>query len=413
MAKQVSAIKFVGKLGNLVGQSGIDGQTILREKAASVANPQTKDQMAQRAKIKLAGKVAGMLGEVGQLALKANGFKTTRRGTLVKDLLENIMVVDEVAEMPRRLYLVKNPMAVSLPEDVTVTIDAVNNVISGNIAGLPVGTATAKALLVYDRTTQQWTKTSVLDATSSVAITVDNQVNCDVYFYAEIVLPTTAEGRAKLDNLLGQAPGYKVPINRLDASNYGYSQTLNAGMVNGVKYSDSIAANPDAVISSILTTMGEGMSSAITIGLNAAAAANNTSTLQEFINRNYEYVDPTETELNRVQYDEIEVSSGDLTGVALGEANFATPLTVTVPIDDSYSDERFNRDDDQVFIVVYSKTNNRGILSAGKDRISESVEVMVPSYWQGHYVEVWAFVQSAEDPTHVSDTIYCGSGRIA
>lgn len=415
MARQISAIKFVGTLGNLVGSSGIDGKTIIREKAASVANPQTKDQMNQRAKMKLAAKVAGMLGEVGQLSLKANGFKTTRRGTLIKDLLEKISVTDQVAEMPRQLSLVKSPMAVSLPDEVTVYIDEVNNVISGNITGLPTGTLSAKALLLFNRNTEQWDNISTLDAGTTLSMAVADQNVYDVYFYAEVVMPTTTEGRAKLNNLLGVNPGYKVAVNRLDASNYGYSRTFNAGIVNGVKYDDKVPASNEAIINSELTTLAEGMASTINIGLAASAQQDNVSIQQEFINLNYDNINPAATAINRIDWEKIIVSQGELTPVALGEANFTTPLTVSVPIDDSYSDPRFNKDEDRVYIVVYSKTNGSSILSAPKKRIETDnpVTVTLPSYWQGHYVEVFGFVQSVDDPTLCSDSIYCGSGRIA
>ena len=120
-----------------------------------------------------------------------------------------------------------------------------------------------------------------------------------------------------------------------------------------------------------------------------------------------------------VQYDHVSITAPDahLTEVACGEANFATPLTVTVPIDDSYFDNRFNSEEDKVYLVVYSKTAGQTVVSDGTaKRDSESVSVNVPGYWQGHFVEVFAFVDA--DPFSkragmTSPTIYCGSGRIA
>ena len=58
----------------------------------SVSNPRTDAQMSNRAKMKLAAQVAGMLGEVGRTALIANGYKKTDRGKLVKRLLKSIVV---------------------------------------------------------------------------------------------------------------------------------------------------------------------------------------------------------------------------------------------------------------------------------------------------------------------------------
>lgn len=52
-----------------------------------MANPRTPAQMSQRAKMKLAAQVAGMLGDVGRTALLANGNRKTDRGILIKRLL--------------------------------------------------------------------------------------------------------------------------------------------------------------------------------------------------------------------------------------------------------------------------------------------------------------------------------------
>ena len=55
MAKIVSIIQYVGKAGNTVGQKGPKGDVVFKQKAASVANPRTDAQMAQRAKSMIEG----------------------------------------------------------------------------------------------------------------------------------------------------------------------------------------------------------------------------------------------------------------------------------------------------------------------------------------------------------------------
>ena len=92
MARIVSIIQFTGRVGSAVGSKGKGGKVLLRQYQPSVSNPRTDAQMSQRAKMKLAAQVAGMLGEVGRTALIANGYKKTERGMLIKRLLKSVVV---------------------------------------------------------------------------------------------------------------------------------------------------------------------------------------------------------------------------------------------------------------------------------------------------------------------------------
>ena len=166
----------------------------------------------------------------------------------------------------------------------------------------------------------------------------------------------------------------------------------------------------------MLGEMGGALLGALQLGLKEYAAGQVSTEVGEFVKLNMENVSGSVHNLE-VAYDKLILSKGNLTEVALGEANFATPLTVSVPIDDSYYDSRFNSEDDIVYLIVYSKTNGTAVMSDGSvKRSDEQVSVSVPGYWQGHYVEVFAFVKSAaesDDPYNCSQTIYCGNGRIA
>lgn len=166
----------------------------------------------------------------------------------------------------------------------------------------------------------------------------------------------------------------------------------------------------------LLGEMGGALLKAIKVGLKEYAAEQMSTEVGEFVKVNMKNVSGTVNHLE-VAYDKMILSDGNLTGVALGEADFTTPLTVSVPIDDSYIDTRFNSEDDRVYVAVYSKTNGTAVVSDGSHKRSgEHVNVTVPGFWQGHYVEVYAFVKAsanAADPQMCSETIYCGSGRIA
>ena len=67
MGRIVSIIQFTGRAGSAVGSKGKGGKVLLRQYQPSVTNPRTPAQMSQRAKMKLAAQVAGMLGDVVDL----------------------------------------------------------------------------------------------------------------------------------------------------------------------------------------------------------------------------------------------------------------------------------------------------------------------------------------------------------
>lgn len=426
MAKQISAIKFIGTMGNMVGSKGLDGKVILREKAASVANPQTQGQMDQRARFKLASQVSGMMDAVAKTALKANGIKDTRRGTTNKEIMQFINVDNAgVAILNHEFNLVKHPKQTANALTAAVTFNG--NLVQGTLTGVQSSELVAKALLVYDHRDNQWKSTSVLDTNSGISLGVSGAQTdsgmLDVYFYAIVVTPSTAEGRARLNNLISQdADGnYKVNPNRLDSSNYDYTRMLVASSVRGVAAGDNEPADPaaaerqrNAAIAEFLTKINTPMKPQTSIGLREYAAANNMSNDEAFVALNKEFVSGTIDNLE-LDYENTKVSDGTLTAIAMGEPDLSTPLTVTVPIDDNYLDPEFNSADDIVHVVAYSKTGNEARWGTARRQDTE-VSFRVPGYWQGHFIEIYAFVEGAEDspnPGVCSRTLYCGAGRIA
>lgn len=430
MAKQISAIKFIGTMGNMVGSKGLDGKVILREKAASVTNPQTQGQMDQRARFKLASQVSGMLDAVAKTALKANGIKDTRRGTTNKEIMQFINVDSAgVASLNHVFNLVKHPKQTANALTAAVTFN--NNLVQGTLTGVQSDELVAKALLVYDHRDNQWKSTSALDTNSGISLGVTgaqaDSGMLDVYFYAIVVTPSTAEGRARLNNLISQdAEGnYKINPNRLDSSNYNYTRQLVASSIRGVAAGDNEPADPaaaerqrNAAIAEFLAKINAPMKTQTTIGLREYAAAHNMSIDEAFVALNKEFVSGPIDSLV-MDYENTKVSDGTLTGVAMGEPDYSTPLTVTVPIDDNYLDPNFNSADDTVHLIVLAKANDEHGYDArwGSCKRSESeVSFRVPGYWQGYFCEAYVFVEGAENspnPGVCSQTIYCGAGRIA
>ena len=67
MGKQISLVKFVGKLDNVVGYVNRNGEAIIRSKRENPYNPQTEEQMKQRVSFATANALAAIvkLGAIG------------------------------------------------------------------------------------------------------------------------------------------------------------------------------------------------------------------------------------------------------------------------------------------------------------------------------------------------------------
>lgn len=167
----------------------------------------------------------------------------------------------------------------------------------------------------------------------------------------------------------------------------------------------------------LLASIGGALLHALHLGMKSYSDLHASTELGAFMRLNLNKVSGETPEALEVDYETLSVSEGRLTAVALGEVDFSTPLTVSVAVDDNYLDPDFNSADDRLYLAVYSKTGGEAVLSDGTSkRTSESVSVRVPGYWQGHFVEVYAFMKAADsaaDPEVCSKTLYCGSGRIA
>lgn len=218
---------------------------ILKQKAASVSNPQTSKQMNHRARFKLATVVASMLGEVGRVALQANGYKKSERGELVKRIMRFVEVNQNQAELNYHLRLVNNP---SYRESITVAVSATENAYVATFSGASTGEVIAKAILVYDQTTGIWRHATALDTLDTLGIGKDaNEAGhfIEVYAYGIVLEPKTELARTNLsevDGYPGGEPntagsnnievrngvGYIVSVEGITSENYDFSPTISA-----------------------------------------------------------------------------------------------------------------------------------------------------------------------------------------
>ena len=230
MAKIVSIIQYVGKAGNTVGQKGPKGDVVFKQKAASVANPRTDAQMAQRAKMKLAAQVAGMLGEVGRTSLIANGFRKTDRGTLVKRLLHSIAVNNGQAQLLYDLHLVDNP---SYAEAITMQITSDSSQFTATFSGAAEGEPIAKAIMVHDLNTGLWRHTAALDTRTAISIGKSANESGDaleVFAYGIVLEPKTQDAWGALGQTGANQQGFVLDLNRVTTSGFAFSPTISAAL---------------------------------------------------------------------------------------------------------------------------------------------------------------------------------------
>lgn len=166
---------------------------------------------------------------------------------------------------------------------------------------------------------------------------------------------------------------------------------------------------------SFISKMAKGLDSALDLGYTDIVTAL-VSSRNWFTKRNYAQLSGTVDSV-AIAYDKVVLSNphAEVNVMATGEANFATPLTVILPVDDPYTDDDFGKATDGCVMAVYSKTNGLAVMKhTDEARGRNSIELTVPSYWQGHYVEVWCFMTRGTGSEMIcSETWYCGSGRIA
>ena len=232
MAKIVSLIQYVGKAGNTVGQKGPKGGIVFKQLAASVANPRTDAQMRQRAKMKLAAQVAGMLGEVGRTALIANGFRKTDRGTLIKRLLQNVVVNanGSQASLQYDLHLVDNP---SYAEAIAMQITSDTNQFTATFSGAAEGEPIAKAIMVHDLNTGLWRHTAALDTRTAISIGKSANESGDaleVFAYGIVLEPKTQDAWGTLGQTGANQQGFVLDLNRVTTTGFAFSPTISAAL---------------------------------------------------------------------------------------------------------------------------------------------------------------------------------------
>ena len=232
MARIVSIFQFTGRAGSAVGSKGKGGKILLRQYQPTVANPRTAAQMSQRAKIKLAAQVAGMLGEVGRTALIANGLRKTERGMLIKQLLQSIKVSADgnMASLGYDLNLVSNP---SYKRALSLSITSESSAFVATFSGAEAGEVIAKAILVHDLATGNWRHASAMDTNTTLSLGKSANESGDaleVFAYGIVLMPKTSEGFNNIGQTGANQTGYVIDLNKVSATNYDFSPCVSAAL---------------------------------------------------------------------------------------------------------------------------------------------------------------------------------------
>lgn len=244
MAKQTCNGTFVGKLGNYVGKKGKDGKYIVVPYTGGGVDPKTPAQMEVRAKMALSGKIASLLGIMGDEINVANGFSHSRKGLLVKQLIAGTYV-DQLGNvhLSSNLNLVITPKAKGdfAAEGTTLTITAPEAMRSGSVqmqfryevdSTQPLQRILG-VVMVYDETTQNWVSRSAIftekDGTISVPLPSPQLVGHSFQAYGFAMAVELEEGSAlALSRLAGEPESFIVSMaTAAAAGQYAYSQVVS------------------------------------------------------------------------------------------------------------------------------------------------------------------------------------------
>ncbi len=174
-------------------------------------------------------------------------------------------------------------------------------------------------------------------------------------------------------------------------------------------------------VNSLMNSIG----AAVNLGFGHLADTQRTLTRNLFLKANWDCVHADTPGAATVDYTELQLASGSLANVFFGNASFAEPLSVEVPITDPNDQNTICGRNDKVILLVYSPEATAAVLKEGH-RDDESLTATVPASWNGHRVHVWGFTLSTEEepwynedcacniyPRMASNSLYLGSGTIS
>ena len=161
--------------------------------------------------------------------------------------------------------------------------------------------------------------------------------------------------------------------------------------------------------------LGSAMLAAIDRGFANVLAKKPTTAVGLFVQLNKAAIHANSPDSVTVDYADLILAKGSLTGVIFGAPHFDTPDTVEVSFDANDGTYKAGGDD-KVRIAVYCPDAKAMVVSDVAKREDHTISTTVPSSWNGMKVHVWGFVEgNTPDMNNVglmSNSVYVGTGTI-
>lgn len=137
-----------------------------------------------------------------------------------------------------------------------------------------------------------------------------------------------------------------------------------------------------------------------------------------FIKENMSFVEGESQEALTFTFTDAVVAKGAVPDVSLGTPNFTTPSKVVVPVVSNNMSICNTEEDDEVYIGIYNAEAYQSVITPvgeyKRGTLGESIEVDVPTRWQGSRVYVYSFVRRIKDGNiSTSNSTFLGMGTIA
>lgn len=186
-------------------------------------------------------------------------------------------------------------------------------------------------------------------------------------------------------------------------------------------YTDSVA-NPDTEKQAqvrarfgALAKLSSAFISAIDLGYSYRARQRRNMPANNFVTDNWDAVGASSPDDVTVNYSEMHLARGPLTGVVFGTVDWGAGehLTVEVPFDGNTGAPRTDTAD-ETYLFAYVPDLGQGLLSVAAMRSGDAVSLTVPASWNGMTAHLWGFTVGKGHSTYgkVSESAYLGHGEI-
>lgn len=168
-----------------------------------------------------------------------------------------------------------------------------------------------------------------------------------------------------------------------------------------------------------VSATGHAFGCATRLGFGRAVAGTKYSPRNLFAKLNQGAFTASTPESVVVSYPNLVIAAGGLCPVSFDVPSFAEPLKVSVNYVDGVNGCQ-KTPSDKVYLVAFAPDMNQAVVSTGEARDEGTIELEVPSTWNGLKVHVWGFVRNdgqLYEPLQIpagecSGSTYVGTGTI-